>query len=223
MYRILLIAVLCFVAVSAQADDDANAKLFEVHSRLAAMGSAEAQFKLGEMCEEGRGTPRDLVKAREWYEKAAQQGHEEAKRRLETLGKRKISDDADKMAQEVQLIKKRAEEERQAALTQKREEEDRRIVEERKREDERTRQVQAQKRMEDEQKAKLAAQQRKQEEEKARASMPPQPVVQKPPQPVPLKVPAAATSSATVTDNKDESFESDPCKSAAARFMSTCH
>ncbi len=232
MYRIFLIAILCFAGVTTvHADDDANAKLFEVHSRLAAKGIAEAQFKLGEMYEEGRGTPRDLVKAREWYEQAAKQGHEEAQRRLNTLGSRKSDDDADKMAQEALLIKRRAEEERQAALTQKREEEERRAAAERKRmeeerdrqvrqraEDERMRQLQMQKRVDDDQKARQTVLQRKQEEDKAKAAAATQPAMQKPAQ---SNQPAGGTKSTGKADEQ-ESFETDPCKSAASRFMSTC-
>ncbi|HEY0721342.1 MAG TPA: hypothetical protein VGE50_08815 [Gammaproteobacteria bacterium] len=230
MYRIFLLAIFCLAVTLARADDDANVKLFEIHSRLAAKGSSEAQFKLGEMCEEGRGTPRDLGKAKEWYELAASQGHAEAKQRLATLGQRRPYGDTVKMEREAQLLKQREEEERQAALAQKREEEERRNAAERRRseeerltrqrdEAERQRQLQAQKRAEEE-RARTAAAQRKQEERALPITQPPPPK----PGPVPAQPQSAGGTSATLpgSDSKQESFESDPCKGAAARFMSTC-
>jgi len=231
MRRIFILAIFCLVGTFAHAADDPNVKLFEVHSRLAAKGSAEAQFKLGEMCEDGRGTPRDLEKAREWYELAAGQGHEEAQRRLTTLGKRKPHDDAERMARDALLIQQHAEEERKAAaLAQQREEEERRAAAERRRaEEERQRQVrqkdeaelQAQRRAEEERARRATALQRQQEEEKraVRTSQPtPQPTPSTPMQQDAVK---SATPSTNAASNQ-ESFETDPCKGPAARFMSTC-
>ncbi len=232
MYRIFLVAIFCLAATLARADDDANIKLFEIHSRLAAKGSSEAQFKLGEMCEEGRGTPLDLNKAKEWYELAAAQGHEEAKQRLATLGQRRPRGDTAKMEREAQLLKQRAEEEHQAALVQKREEEERRRAAERRRieESERLarqrdaaeRQLQAQKRAEEE-RARMAAEQRKQEEIKARAALAAQPPSSQEKSAAPPPHSGGAhTTTPPSSASKQESFESDPCKGAAARFMSTC-
>lgn len=232
MYRICILAIFCLAGTVVHAADDANAKLFEVHSRLAAKGSAEAQFKLGEMCEDGRGTPRDLEKAREWYEQAAAQGHEEAQRRLATLGKRKAQDDAERMARDALLIQQRAEEERKAAaLAQQREEEERRAAaaERRRADDERQRQarqrdeaeLQAQRRAEEERTRRGAALQRQQEEERmAVRTSPPAPQ----PAPESTQVPQGkgkSTPSASAGSSQ-ESFETDPCKGAAARFLSTC-
>lgn len=220
-------ALLGLAGTVARADEDANTKLFEVHSRLAAKGSSEAQFKLGEMWEEGRGTPLDLAKAREWYTLAAQQGHEEAKKRLTTLGQRQTRDDAARMEREAELGRQRAEEERRNALSQKRDEEQRRAADERQRAEaerearQRTEtQRQAQQQAEAE-RARAAALARKQEEERARAALAAKAAAQTPPaaatpaqKPADPAVPASATS--------QESFETDPCKGAAARFMSTC-
>lgn len=230
MHRIFILAIFCLVGTFVHAADDPNVKLFEVHSRLAAKGSAEAQFKLGEMCEDGRGTPRDLEKAREWYELAAGQGHEEAQRRLTTLGKRKPHDDAERMARDALLIQQRAEEERKAAAqAQQREEEERRAAaaERRRAEEERQRQVrqkeeaelQAQRRAEEE-RAKRAAALQRLEEKKAVRSPPPAP----PPTPsTPVQQSGAKSATPpTNAESNQESFETDPCKGAAARFMSTC-
>ncbi|HEY0634545.1 MAG TPA: hypothetical protein VGE00_04105 [Gammaproteobacteria bacterium] len=229
-------AIVCLTGMLAHAEDDASLKLFEIHSRLAAKGSSEAQFKLGEMCEEGRGTPRDLAKAREWYELAAGQGHEEAKMRLTTLGQRQPRGDTAKMEQEAQLIKAREEEAHQAALAKKREEEERRQAVERRRaeeererlarqrgEAERLRQIQAQQSAEEE-RARKAELQRKQDEERARTALKVSPAAA---QATPVVAPpesggAPAATPPAGSDSKQESFESDPCKGPAARFMSTC-
>jgi cell division septation protein DedD len=45
---------------------------------LADKGDADAQYNLGQAYKLGRGVPIDLALAKSWYEKAAQQGHEQA-------------------------------------------------------------------------------------------------------------------------------------------------
>ena len=46
-----------------------------------------AQFKLGEMYEQGLAVDRDLDVAKSWYQKAAAQGHEAAQQRLDALAR----------------------------------------------------------------------------------------------------------------------------------------
>ncbi len=48
-------------------------------------GNAEAQYLYGRMLEEGAGVPLDVEQAKEYYRKAAAQGHAEARARLEEL------------------------------------------------------------------------------------------------------------------------------------------
>ena len=55
--------------------------------KAAERGLADAQFILGFMYENGYGVEQDLRKAREWYQKAANQGNEDAKKVLERLGR----------------------------------------------------------------------------------------------------------------------------------------
>ena len=52
---------------------------------LAEKGDADAQFNLGQAYKLGRGVPADLKMAQTWYEKAAEQGHEEAQANLGLL------------------------------------------------------------------------------------------------------------------------------------------
>ena len=49
---------------------------------LADRGNADAQFNLGQAYRLGRGVPADLRTAQSWFEKAAQQGHEQAQANL---------------------------------------------------------------------------------------------------------------------------------------------
>jgi genome sequencing data, contig C250 len=60
-------------------------RAFFLYRPLAENGDASAQYKLGLMYENGQGTKRDMEKAREWYEKAAANGDEEAKEALKNL------------------------------------------------------------------------------------------------------------------------------------------
>ncbi|QAY79244.1 SPOR domain-containing protein [Sphingosinicella sp. BN140058] len=49
---------------------------------IADAGNADAQFNLGQAYRLGRGVPTDLRTAQSWFEKAAQQGHEQAQANL---------------------------------------------------------------------------------------------------------------------------------------------
>jgi cell division septation protein DedD len=49
---------------------------------LADKGDADAQFNMGQAYKLGRGVPSDLRMAQSWYQKAAQQGHEQAQANL---------------------------------------------------------------------------------------------------------------------------------------------
>ena len=50
--------------------------------KAAEQGHADAQYRLGECYDEGRGVERDLTEAAGWYRKAAEQGHADAQYRL---------------------------------------------------------------------------------------------------------------------------------------------
>ena len=53
--------------------------------QAANQGDADAQFNLGWMHDKGEGVPQNHALAASWYRKAADQGHADAKQRLETL------------------------------------------------------------------------------------------------------------------------------------------
>ena len=57
-------------------------KLFQMQVQLAQSGNASALYSLGEMHEQGMGTPVNIELAFEWYEKAALKGDVRAKHKL---------------------------------------------------------------------------------------------------------------------------------------------
>lgn len=230
--RIVLLCLFTLMALpGAQAADETTRELFEVTQRFAEAGSREGQFKLAEMYEQGQGTPVDLDEALAWYRKAAGAGHEEARRRVENWDARQRAREeerrqaelarqqAQEQAREQALAAERAAEQERAA----REEAERRAREaaRRKAEQERRaaqarreaeRQAAAERaRREQEARAREAAQ-RRAAEEKAAAAEPKAPA----PEPAPQRTGTPAA------ENGGESFEVDPCKTPAARFMSTC-
>lgn len=68
----------------ANGQTDEAVKLYRMAAEL---GNTDAQSSLGSCYYEGQGVPQDYGEAVNWYSKAAEQGHEEAKRALELLGK----------------------------------------------------------------------------------------------------------------------------------------
>ena len=62
-----------------------NADAREKFVKLAEAGDPGAEYYLGRMSEEGRGTQKDYSKAVSWYHKAAEQGHMEAQNNLAWL------------------------------------------------------------------------------------------------------------------------------------------
>lgn len=75
LVHILLLTLVVFVTEISPARADG---LFDFQMKLAEKGNAEAQFKVGQMYETGRGVGKDMTKAMEWVTKAADQGHKTA-------------------------------------------------------------------------------------------------------------------------------------------------
>ena len=78
LFVVVIVVLFAPQAVSAQTVDELK--------RNAEQGDATAQNNLGFCYEDGRGVSKDLNEAIEWYRKAAQQGIENAKLRLNDLG-----------------------------------------------------------------------------------------------------------------------------------------
>lgn len=68
--------------------DSAKAKAVDFNRLSAEKGDAFGQFRMGERYRDGDGVPKDPTKAREFFEKAAAQGHSEAKAALEKMNGR---------------------------------------------------------------------------------------------------------------------------------------
>ena len=80
IFSLLLFSVAISFPVLAQAEipfvfSDVSAGVFRFQIKLAEQGNPEAQYKVGEMYELGKGVSRDMGKATEWYQKAAGKGH----------------------------------------------------------------------------------------------------------------------------------------------------
>ncbi len=71
--------------VCAEIGDDDWGNVFKFQTKMAEFGSAKAQYILGEMYEEGRGVKQDYTKAFEWYNKAKENGHNSAAKRISQL------------------------------------------------------------------------------------------------------------------------------------------
>ena len=80
-YLILIVAI-SFSTTSqaglAFALTDVSAGVFRFQVKLAEQGNPEAQYKVGEMYEMGKGVPKNIKMANEWFEKSAKQGHKKS-------------------------------------------------------------------------------------------------------------------------------------------------
>lgn len=74
--------VLAAATPTSRAADDPDLRLFKVQQAMAAKGDPAAQYYLGEMHENGLGTPVDLKQAFEQYEQSAAKGNALAKYKL---------------------------------------------------------------------------------------------------------------------------------------------
>ncbi|HEX5636019.1 MAG TPA: hypothetical protein VFY78_02945 [Gammaproteobacteria bacterium] len=82
LVRQLCIACLLVSATSVSMAEDFDAGIFEFQKKLADNGNAQAQFKVGNMYETGRGVALDLGAAKQWYEKSAANNFKPAQNRL---------------------------------------------------------------------------------------------------------------------------------------------
>jgi TPR repeat protein len=87
MFKPFIAMTLLFASVAAQASNQMQSSLYQFQMKMAQKGSPKAEFLVGEMNEEGRGTPKNLDDAIAWYQKAAEHGYTEASKRLAGLKK----------------------------------------------------------------------------------------------------------------------------------------
>ena len=75
LWHIALLALVVFLTEISTAQAD---MVFDFQMKLAQKGNAEAQYKVGEMYESGRGVAKNQIEAMRWINKAAAQGHQAA-------------------------------------------------------------------------------------------------------------------------------------------------
>lgn len=63
------------IQAEAAESEDKLSEALSLYEKAAQLGSAEAEYKCGEMYDDGKGTAVDYAKALYWYEKAAKQNH----------------------------------------------------------------------------------------------------------------------------------------------------
>jgi hypothetical protein len=81
--KIILFTVMTLLSSSAfSIGDYIWEEKFKTELPKAEQGDPQAQYKIGEMYEKGKGAVRDRAKAFEWYTKAAEQGHTKAAYKL---------------------------------------------------------------------------------------------------------------------------------------------
>ena len=77
-------------------------------SEAADQGLARAQFNLGLMYSDGEGVPKDPIRAYSWWNLAAAQGHEGAKKNKKSIGDRMTPPqiaEAEKISSEFKPVK----------------------------------------------------------------------------------------------------------------------
>ena len=75
LWHIAMLVVVVFITEISGANAD---MVFDFQMKLAQKGNAEAQFKVGEMYESGRGVEKNMIEAKRWINKAAAQGNQAA-------------------------------------------------------------------------------------------------------------------------------------------------
>lgn len=75
LWHIAMLIVVVFLTEISGAKAD---MVFDFQLKLAKKGNAEAQFKVGEMYETGRGVEKNVIEAKRWINKAAAQGNKAA-------------------------------------------------------------------------------------------------------------------------------------------------
>lgn len=81
-YTFLASFVGLVLSVSTAFASNYDAGIFEFQQKLANSGNPQAQYKLADMYENGRGASKDILKAKEWYKKSAANNYKPAKHRL---------------------------------------------------------------------------------------------------------------------------------------------
>lgn len=245
-----MMLLMALLTPAGAAEKDVWQIVFDFQIKLAKQGNAAAQEKVGEMFEEGRGVKQDFTKARYWYTQAANQGRKGAINKLKGLPARiklsrakKANTKGSKDTQQ-QLARKRAAKEKgirenrlrqQRAAETKKNAREKALREQRAAERKKTAREKALREQRAAERKKAAREKALREqlaEERKKAAR--EKASSKKNQYSQKWLTKRKGSGAAVTqtstqgngqaDKKEgsQTFKADPCKSKAARFMSTC-
>ena len=244
--RFLLLLFLVLAVPVAHAETDPLVSLFNFQLRMAQGGNVKAMMKVGEMYENGEGTPRDYGKALEMYRRARAKGEptaEAAIRRVEAKRRRAAgrtspsSGAAGPATSKTRTAtpqkrssqkKPRTESSRKAAQEKaRREAAARKAAQEKARREaaareKARREAAARKAAQRKEQARREAAARKAEAERARRKA--SGTASSSPASEDDSAPESATPAESGKDTADrpKKFSSDPCKTRAARFLSSC-
>ena len=236
-YRYLILFFLLFMVQLGHAEEDPMKSLFQFQQQMANNGSVEALMKLGRMYEEGQGTPRDLNKAMEMYQKAADRGHEqgsiEVKRikreqqariraEIEAKSQRLKQEQAQRQAEKVRrknLAKQKAKEtaRREAIAKQRAKEQARRKAIAKQRAKQQARRDALAKQQAKEQARREAIEKQRAKQQARQAAREKATVTTEPAEPT-----NDSASEDSTQQTKDERFKADPCQGPAAKLMTIC-
>lgn len=195
------------VAGTAWADkmDPRSVEQFQTQLNMAMQGNADAQFRVGEMYEQGLGTARDGSMAFLWFNKASIQGNARAKEKLAAMDTKAKAETAD-------------EQERVNAAMRALQQQDNNDVVRQKADAARNRQ--AEEAAKQKAAAELAAARAK-ADAAARAEAAAKAAAAKP-APAPAAAAPAPAAKPVVKKEADTEFSANPCKGPQAKFLSTC-
>lgn len=186
---------LLLAAGAAWADklDTKSVEQFQAQVNTAMQGDADAQYRVGEMYEQGLGTPRDLNMAFLWYNKASIQGNARASAKLAAMDN-KTSGETSREQERVNAAMRALQQQQDQELAKQK------AAAARNRQAEEAPKQKA---------AAEAAAAKARAEAAAKAKAPPVPAPAPAAKPVPKK-------------EAEAEFSANPCKGPQAKFLSTC-
>lgn len=206
-----LAGALLLTATAAQADklDPKSVEQFQAQLNMAMQGNADAQFRVGEMYEQGLGTASDGSMAFLWFNKASIQGNARAKEKLAALDSKAKAESAEEQDRVNAAMR---------ALQQQQDQDNAKL----KAAAEAARNRQTEELTKQKAAAEAAAAAKAKADATAKAEAAKAAATAKP---APAPTPAAATTPAAKPAAKKEAeaeFSANPCKGPQAKFLSTC-
>lgn len=186
--------------------DPKSVEQFQTQLNMAMQGSADAQYRVGEMYEQGIGTAQNSSMAFLWFNKASIQGNAKAKEKLVLIDNKSKAETA-------------VEQDRVNAAMRALQQQDQDVNKQKAAEAARNRQADEAAR----QKAAAEAAARAKAEAAAAKTTVPKPAAAPAPAPAAAAAPAPAAAAKPAPKKEAEpEFSANPCKGPQAKFLSTC-